>query len=35
MAFDNDGLMKEAVLGDAFWIGEIRAKRVYHDVANR
>ena len=35
MAFDNDGLMKEAVLGDAFWIGEIRAKRVYHDVASR
>jgi hypothetical protein len=35
MAFDNDGLMKEAVLGDAFWIGEIRAKRVYHDVASK
>jgi len=35
IAFDNDGLMKEAVLGDAFWIGEIRAKRVYVDVASR
>jgi len=35
MAFDNDGLMKEAVLGNVFWIGEISAKRVYHDVASK
>lgn len=35
MAFDNDGLMKEAVLGNVFWIGEITAKRVYHDVASK
>jgi len=35
MAFDNDGLMKEAVLGKAFWIGEIKAERVYHDVASK
>lgn len=35
MAFDNDGLMKEAVLGNVFWIGEITAKRVYHDLASK
>jgi len=35
MAFDNDGLMKEAVLGNVFWIGEISAKRIYHDVASK
>ena len=35
MAFDNDGLMKEAVLGKAFWIGEVKAERVYHDVASK
>ena len=29
VAFDNDGHMKEAYLGDIFWVGEVRAKRVY------
>ena len=32
IAFDNDGHMKEAVLGNVFWIGEITAKRTYHQV---
>ena len=35
IAFDNDGHMKEAVLGDVFWIGEIKAKRVYHQVTRK
>ncbi len=35
IAFDNDGHMKEAVLGDVFWIGEIKATRVYHNVASK
>jgi hypothetical protein len=35
IAFDNDGHMKEAVLGDVFWIGEIKATRVYHHVSSR
>ena len=33
IAFDNDGHMKEALLGNVFWIGEIKATRVYHQVA--
>ena len=33
LAFDNDGHMKEALLGNVFWIGEIKATRVYHQVA--
>jgi len=35
LAYDNDGLMKEAILGNVFWIGEIKAVRSYHNVANR
>jgi len=35
IAFDNDGHMKEAVLGDVFWIGEVKATRVYHQVASK
>jgi len=35
IAFDNDGHMKEAMLGDVFWIGEIKARRVYHHVSSR
>ncbi len=35
IAFDNDGHMQEALLGDVFWIGEIKAKRVYHQVTRR
>lgn len=33
IALDNDGHIKEAVLGSVFWIGEISAKRVYHQVS--
>jgi len=32
IAFDNDGHLKEAILGNVFWIGEITAKRSYHQV---
>ena len=35
IAFDNDGHMKEAVLGNVFWIGEITAKRTYHQVTQK
>ena len=35
IAFDNDGYMKEAVLGEIFWIGKITAKRLYHNVARK
>ena len=33
IALDNDGHIKEAVLGSVFWIGEVTAKRVYHQVS--
>jgi hypothetical protein len=33
VAFDNDGFLKEALLGEIFWVGKITAKRVYHKVA--
>ena len=33
IAFDNDGHIKEALLGDSFWVGEIKAQRVYHNVS--
>ncbi|MCF6339823.1 MAG: DUF3108 domain-containing protein [Sulfurimonas sp.] len=33
IAFDNDGIVKEAFLGEIFWIGKITAKRVYHKVS--
>lgn len=33
IALDNDGLLKEAVLADSFWIGKIRATRTYHEVS--
>lgn len=32
VAYDSDGLLKEAILGEVFWIGEITAKRVYHNI---
>lgn len=35
IAFDNDGHMKEAFLGDIFWVGEIKAERVYHRLSSR
>lgn len=34
VAFDNDGLLKEAYLGEVFWIGKITAKRVYHKISS-
>ncbi len=33
VAFDNDGFLKEALLGEIFWVGKITAKRVYHNIA--
>ncbi len=35
IAFDNDGHMKEAYLGDIFWVGEVRAVRIYTQVTSR
>lgn len=35
IAFDNDGHMKEALLGNVFWVGKIKATRVYHQVASK
>lgn len=35
VALDNDGLMKEAILGDVFWIGKVKAQRVYTQVGRR
>ena len=35
IAFDNDGHMKEALLGDVFWVGEIKAERVYHHLSSK
>jgi hypothetical protein len=32
ISLDNDGVVKEALLGEVFWIGKITAKRVYHKV---
>lgn len=32
IVFDNDGLLKEALLGEIFWVGKITAKRVYHKI---
>ncbi len=34
VAFDNDGLLKEALLGEIFWVGKITAKRVYHKISS-
>lgn len=31
IGFDNQGNMKEAVLGDIFWIGKVTASRIYHN----
>ncbi|QOY51640.1 DUF3108 domain-containing protein [Candidatus Sulfurimonas baltica] len=35
IAYDYDGLLKEAVLGEIFWIGKITAKRVYHKISRK
>jgi hypothetical protein len=34
IAFDNDGHMKEAYLGDIFWVGEVRATRTYTTLSS-
>lgn len=34
VAFDHDGLLKEALLGEIFWVGKITAKRVYHKISS-
>lgn len=34
IAFDDGGHMKEALLGDIFWIGKVKATRVYHQVSS-
>ncbi|MDD5400764.1 MAG: DUF3108 domain-containing protein [Sulfurimonas sp.] len=34
VAFDNDGYMKEAFMGEVFWVGKITAKRVYHKLTS-
>jgi len=33
IAFDNEGHMKEAELGDIFWIGKITARRAYYKMS--
>lgn len=33
VSFDNDGFLKEAFMGEVFWVGKITAKRVYHKIA--
>lgn len=35
VAYDNDGLLKEAILGEVFWIGKITAERVYHKISRK
>lgn len=32
VALDDDGLLKEAFMGEIFWIGKITANRVYHNI---
>ncbi len=33
VSFDNDGFLKEAFMGEVFWVGKISAKRVHHKIA--
>lgn len=33
VALDNDGLLREAYLGEVFWVGKVVAKRIYHKVS--
>ena len=35
VSLDEDGLLKEAFMGEVFWIGKIRAKRVYHKITHK
>lgn len=35
VAFDKDGYMQEALLGEVFWIGKITADRVEHNVTKK
>lgn len=34
VSFDNDGFLREAFMGEVFWVGKITAKRVYHKIAS-
>ncbi len=34
VSLDNDGFMKEAFMGEVFWVGKIRAKRVFHKITH-
>ncbi|DAB28232.1 MAG: hypothetical protein A2513_06395 [Sulfurimonas sp. RIFOXYD12_FULL_33_39] len=34
IAFDSDGLLKEALMDEIFWVGKITAKRVYHKISS-
>lgn len=34
VAFDNEGLLNEAYLGEVFWVGRAVAKRVYHKISS-
>lgn len=35
VSLDNDGFMKEAFMDEVFWIGKIRAKRVFHKITQK
>lgn len=34
VALDSDGILKEAFMGEVFWVGKITAKRIHHKVTN-
>jgi hypothetical protein len=33
VGYDSDGFLKEALMGEVFWIGKMSAKRVYHEIS--
>lgn len=35
VSLDDDGLLKEAFMGEVFWVGKIRAKRVHHKITHK
>jgi hypothetical protein len=35
VSLDSDGFMKEAFMDEVFWIGKIRAKRVFHKITQK
>lgn len=34
VVLDSDGILKEAFMGEVFWIGKITAKKIYHNVTH-